>query len=149
MIKMVKILTVAAAVVCGLLLFAATAPVVMADDSTETLTFAWDQDSVENLKQWEMHWGATPGGSYSKLTDITYAGGTGPTFESPVEAVVTGQPGTHETRYFVLRACGDLPQDDGSTAYECSDFSNEVSYGFWIPAKGFSIPMTFRITTQQ
>ena len=121
-----------------------------ADEKTETLTFEWEQTSVEYLTQWEMHWGNAAGGPYESLVVLPYnAGDPAGTFSSPVEAVVTGQPATTETRYFVLRACGDVPIDAGQTEYQCSDFSNEVSYNFWIPVAGkFSVPIQFRIKAQ-
>jgi hypothetical protein len=115
-------------------------------DVTETLTFEWDQANVTNLKEWVMAWGTTTGGPYTDLVTLPYnAGDPAGTFSSPVDAVVTGQQGTTETRYFVLRACGDIPQEDGTTVYECSENSNGVPYGFWIPAGKFSVPVQFRI----
>ena len=119
---------------------------VSAAETVKTVTFAWDQDDVTNLTQWEMHWSVTAGGPYIKVATILYnEGSPAGAFESPVEATVTGNPGTTETRYFVLRACGDLPQEGGGTVYECSDDSNEISYGFWIPAGKFKVPINFRI----
>lgn len=122
-----------------------------AADKTETLTFAWEHQSAEGnvpVTTWQMDWGVTAGGPYAKLSDIPYQDAVGGTYESPVQAVVTGQPGTNETRYFILRACGDVPQEDGSILYECSEPSNEVSYSFWIESTGFSVPMQFRIMAQ-
>jgi len=124
---------------------------VNAAEKVETLTFAWDHVSAEGgvaVVNWQMEWGVTAGGPYTKLVDIPYAATTGASYESPVQAVVTGQPGTHETRYFILRACGDVPIEGGGTEYQCSDPSNEVSYNFWIPAGGYSAPVQFRILPQ-
>jgi hypothetical protein len=122
---------------------------VVADEVTETLTFEWEQDDTTNLKEWVMAWGASAGGPYTDLITLPYsAGDPAGTFSSPVDAVVTGQQATTETRYFVLKACGDIPQGDGTTAYECSVWSNEASYGFWIPAGKFSVPVQFRIRAQ-
>lgn len=122
------------------------APMAYADDVTETLTFAWEQDDVTNLTQWEMHWGDAAGGAYTQLLVLPYnAGDPAGTFQTPVNATVTGAQGTTVTKYFVLRACGDIPQAEGDPVYECSDWSNEVSYGFWIPAGQFSVPVQFRI----
>jgi hypothetical protein len=134
-------------ILLGLFLFAAPA---LCDEMSKTLIFQWDQDSesLVNLTQWELHWGAAAGGPYTNLTNIGYDGTASTTFESPATAVVTGQPGTNETRYFVLKACGDIPQEDGSTIYDCSGWSNEVPYDFWIPATGFSAPVQFRIAPQ-
>jgi len=129
-------------ILLGLLVFS-----VNASETIEVVTFAWDDTNDPGaVKNFEMYWGVTAGGPYIKLAVIPYA------LESPVEATVTGSPGTTETRYFVLTACGDIIQEDGSMLYMCSGddegnmaFSNEVSYDFWIEADGFSVPVQFRI----
>jgi hypothetical protein len=121
----------------------------IAEDKTQTLTFAWEQDDVTNLTGWEMHWGDAAGGPYVKLADLPYnPGDPAGTFQTPVTATVTGGQGSNVIKYFVLRACGDIPQEGGGTAFECSDWSNEVSYSFWIPAGKFSVPVQFRIEAQ-
>jgi len=107
-----------------------------------TKTFAWDEPSdLAQIKNWEMHWGSTKGGPYAKLVDVPKDGN----FEEPVTVDISGPPGTNQTRYFVMKACGDLPQADGGTKYECSDNSNEVSFTVWIPAAAFQLPVNFRI----
>lgn len=117
-----------------------------AEEAVETVTFGWDQEDLTNLTQWELMWSDTAGGPYDQVAIISYdPGASGPGFTAPVEATVTGEQATHVVKYFVLRACGDIPQADGSTLYECSDYSNEVSYDFWIPAGRFSIPVNFLI----
>lgn len=120
-----------------------------AKDLTEKKTFVWSAGSnweTQTPTQFELYWGVVAGGPYTLLATVSYEQATAPPeFSSAVEAVVTGNPGTEETRYFVLAACGDVPQQDGTTIYECSDNSNEVSYTFWIPADQFSIPGNFRI----
>jgi hypothetical protein len=126
----------------GLAVFCASAAEV-----SETVTFAWDHDNPAAVKNFEMHWGVTAGGPYAELAVIPKSG-AGPGYESPVGAVVTGSPGTTETRFFVLRACGDIPQEGGGTVYECSTWSNEVSHAFWIPAEGYTAPIQFRILPQ-
>ena len=118
-----------------------------AAEQTKTLVFAWDQENLNLVKQWEMHWGVTAGGPYSQLALIPFPGG-GPSFESPVAATVTGNSGTFEKRFFVLRACGDVPVEAGGTEYQCSAWSNEVAYDFWIPAAGYTAPIQFRIISQ-
>lgn len=122
---------------------------VNATDTIKTLTFAWEHEAGDvPVINWQMEWGVTAGGPYAKLGDIAYADAINGTYESPIQAVVTGQPGTHETRYFILRACGNVPQEDESIKYECSDPSNEVSHAFWITVTGFSAPVQFRIQEQ-
>ena len=87
-------------------------PVALAADLTETLTFEWDIAADQDaIKDWRMKWGTTAGGPYAELGVIDKAAVTvGSEVSAPVEAVVTGQPGTHETRFFVLVACGDIAQ---------------------------------------
>lgn len=117
---------------------------------TETLVFQWDYTAGEvPVTTWQMDWGVTAGGPYTKLADISYVDPGSAPYESPVEAVVTGQPGTHETRYFILRACGDVPLEAGGTEYQCSEPSNEVAYSFWIDVTGFSAPINFRTKPAQ
>lgn len=119
-------------------------------EKTETLTFEWEHTAGDvQVKTWEMDWGVIAGGPYTKLIDIPYADAVGGVYQAPVQAVVTGQPGTHETRYFILKACGDVPQEGGGTAYQCSDPSNEASFAFWIPSTGFSAPIKFTVKPQQ
>lgn len=111
----------------------------------ETLTFEWTQADLTNLKEWKLLWSDTQGGPYVDLTTIGYDGSAGPSYSSPADVEVTGKQGTHAMKYFVLRACGDIPQQDGSTSYLCSKDSNEVSKDFWIPAGTFSVPLNFEI----
>lgn len=119
-----------------------------AADKTETLTFEWDQTDTTNLKEWRLYWSDTTGGPYDQqeVAVIPYdSAAPGPTYSSPATATVTGDPGTQVTKFFVLVACGDIPQQDGTTQYLCSDNSNEASYAFWIPAGQFSVPINFLI----
>ena len=124
------------------LLFAVGA---VADQTVKTLTFGWEQTNLTNVTQWEMHWSVTAGGPYAEMAVISYDGSGAASYESPVTATVTGEPATTETRYFVLRACGNVAQQDGTTLYLCSDFSNEVSYDFWIPFGQFEVPVNFQV----
>jgi hypothetical protein len=112
-------------------------------DQVETVTFAWDQEDRVLLEKWEMHWGDAAGGPYVKLSDLAYGGEDQTNFESPIEATVSGEPASTVTKHFVLRACGTV-----EGAVECSDWSNEVSYGFKIPFDGFQVPVNFRIIAQ-
>ncbi len=116
-----------------------------AADTTKTLTFEWDQSDTTNLKEWKLFWSDTSGPPYTELAIIPYPGSGGPTYSSPAEATVSGNQGTEVTKYFVLIACGDVPQEGGGLEYLCSVDSNEVSYNFWIPAGQFSIPFNFQV----
>ena len=123
----------------------------MAEDLTETLTFEWDQEDTTNLKDWRLYWSDNAGGPYDEkeVAIIAYnPSDPGPTYSSPAAASVSGPQGSTVTKYFVLVACGDIPQPDQTTKYECSENSNEVSYNFWIPAGQFSIPIKFKIVVQ-
>ena len=105
-------------------------------------TFAWDEPAdIDVIKNWEMHWGSTKGGPYAKLMDIPKDGD----YTEPVTVDITGPPATNQTRYFILKACGDVVQEDASTLYECSGDSNEASFTVWIPANKFEVPINFRI----
>jgi hypothetical protein len=113
----------------------------------ETLVFAWDpHPEIERVINFEMYWSDTSGGPYGQLAVIPKEAAIDN--EEPVTAVVTGLAETHVTRYFVLRACGNVTQEDSSILYECSDDSNEVSYDFWVPFGGFEVPINFRIIAQ-
>ena len=113
----------------------------------EIITFAWDQEGeITYLKEWRLYWADTAGGPYDTepVAIFLFTGG-GPSHQEPAEATVTGAPGTTVTKHFVLVACGDIPQQGGTTQYLCSDNSNEISYNFWITAIGCSAPVNFRI----
>ena len=118
--------------------------VVNADPTVETVTFAWDQTDRTFLQDWEMHWGDAAGGPYVLLATLEYTGADQDNFEGDVIATLVGPAATTITRYFVLLACGDVPQEDETVARECSQPSNEVSHAFWIPFGGFQVPIQFR-----
>jgi hypothetical protein len=113
-------------------------------DYVETVTFAWDQPDRTLLEDWEMHWGDVAGGPYVKLTTLAYQGQDQENFEGPITATVTGAPASTVTKFFVLIACGTV---EGNR--ECSDWSNEVSYGFKIPFDGFQVPVNFKVVPTQ
>jgi hypothetical protein len=113
----------------------------------KTVTFAWDpHDQIDIIKNFELHWANQQGGPYGQLAVIAKADAIDN--EEPIQATVTGNPATTVIRYFVLKACGDLPQEDGSTLYECSGPSNEISVDFWIPAEAYKVPVNFRIVPE-
>jgi hypothetical protein len=113
----------------------------------KTIVFAWDpHEQIDIIKNFEMHWSDQSGGPYAQLAVIPKADALDN--QEPVQATVTGPAATTVTRYFVLKACGDIQQEDGSIAYECSGPSNEVSADFWIPFEGFKVPVNFRIVPE-
>jgi hypothetical protein len=115
---------------------------IMVSAAEITKTFAWDEPSdLEVITQWELHWSATQGGPYAKMIDIPRDGD----YTEPITVDITGPPATNQTRYFVLRACGDVVQEDASTLYECSETSNEASLTVWVPANQFQVPINFRV----
>jgi len=113
--------------------------------SAETVTFQWNQTDLTSLKEWKLFWSGTHGGPYVELATIAYDGSSKPLYTSPAEVPVTGNPATNVIKYFVLIACGDIPQADGSNKYMCSADSNEANHSFWIPAGMFSVPLNFDI----
>lgn len=122
----------------------------LADDVTKTLTFEWTMEDTTNLKEWQLLWSDTAGGPYDidPASVIAYDSALpGPTYASPEAIDVFGNQATHVIKYFVLVACGDIPQPDGTTKFICSDYSNEVNHDFWIPAGQFSVPVQFIIKT--
>ena len=117
----------------------------MALAAEQIRTFAWDEPAdIDVIKNWEMHWGSTKGGPYAKLMDIPKDGD----YTEPVTVDITGPPATNQTRYFILKACGDVVQEDASTLYECSGDSNEASFTVWIPANKFEVPINFRMLAE-
>ena len=142
--KLIQILVVISMVFFSVSLFA--------DTATQTLTFQWEQPgSLTYLKEWKIYWSDKQGGPYDtqEIATIPYSGTPATTYTAAESPVVSGNPGTTVTKYFVIIACGDIPQQDGSTKYECSDNSNEVSHGFWIPVGQFQAPVKFQIIPSQ
>ncbi len=86
--------------------------------SAEILTFEWNQADLTNLKEWKLFWGDASGGPYTELSVIAYDESPGPIYSSPADAPVTGDQGTTVTKYFVLIACGDVPQEGGGAEYK-------------------------------
>ena len=133
----------------ALLSIAFIASLAMAGSVTKTVTFGWTQEDTTNLKEWDLLWSDSSGGPYTSLVKIPYnTGDPAGDFQSPTEAIVTGDQATNVVKYFIMKACGDIPQADGTTVYKCSDPSNEVSASFWIPAGEFSVPVNFRVISQ-
>ena len=119
---------------------------VLAADKIETVTFEWDQSDLTLVKDWELHWGDAAGGPYVKAATFVYTGVVNTTFEGAQELTVSGASASTVTKYFVLKACGDV---EGETPLrQCSDWSNEISYGFKIPFGGFNAPVQFRLQAQ-
>jgi len=118
-----------------------------AADQAETLTFLWDQEDLTLVKDWELHWGDAAGGPYVEASKFIYEGGSELTYQGSKELVVSGVPASTVTKFFVIRACGDV---EGETPLrQCSVWSNEISYGFKIPFGGFNAPVIFRLQPSQ
>jgi len=119
------------------------AVVAFAED--KTLTFAWDEPAdLAKIKEWKIFIAEIAGGPYTEIAVVP----KNDTFQAPATADIIGDPGTTETRFFVMIACGDNPVEAGGTEYACSANSNEISHNFWIPANEFSVPINFRIMAQ-
>lgn len=114
-----------------------------------TIRAEWSMSDTTNLKEWKLFWSDTTGGPYTEIMVIPYdPNSTGPLYTSPASVDVTGSPASTVRKYFVMIACGDIPQQDGSTKYLCSEDSNEATYDFWIPAGQFSVPLNFEVKAQ-
>jgi len=117
---------------------------VISDAAEKVVTFAWDEPAdLEIIERWELYWSETAGGPYTKVTDIAKTENQ-TVFEAPATVDITGPPGSRQTRYFVLLACGTV-QEGGAPVFKCSEDSNEISEDFDIPATIFEIPVNFRI----
>ena len=124
-------------------LFIALAPVLVSAAEI-TKTFAWDEPTdLDIIERWELFWSETAGGPYTKVIEIPKVAGQ-TVFQAPATVDITGSPGSVQTRYFVLIACGTV-QEAGQPVFKCSANSNEISEAFDIPATVFEIPVNFRI----
>ena len=112
------------------LLIAFFAITVSAAEVTETRIFAWDMSSLEFVTQWSMEWSEAEEGPFIHLGNIPYDGKPQSTFQTALDATITGPSGTTQIRYFILRTCGDVPQPDSGTEYLCSAYSNVASSDF-------------------
>ena len=120
---------------------------------TQIVTFAWEQPNMEFVQEWELFWSdKAPDlnepdsyASFEKVVSIIYDGTDTGSFQSPVETVVYGPSASWVPKWFTLRACGDVPQDDGTILRQYSVMSNTVSHDFWIPFYGFEAPVEFKI----
>jgi len=111
----------------------------------ETVTFQWTQPDLTYVKHWQIHWSDTENGTYESIAVVAYNGTPSATYSSEETIVLTGPPATSITKWFLARACGDVPVEGGSTEYKCSGDSNKISKAFWIPAGQFSVPLNFEI----
>ena len=123
-------------IILSLLLLAAPA---VAADFNKSLTFAWDQASVDlpNLKEWGLYVMTSSGGTKPAPIVVPYTTGTGP-FTAVSAFTVTGVPGSMVRRYFVLDAV--------SKNLNRSSFSNEIFYDFQIPFADVVTPMSLKVT---
>lgn len=120
-------------------------------DVSETLNFGWQDINTIPPKEWRLFWSDQSGGPYGAqaIAVIPFPDTAGPDYSSPVSAIVSGSPATMVRKFFVLQACADIPQKDGSTKFECSGNSIEAFYDFWIPYGQYSAPVVFRIVPKQ
>lgn len=123
-----------------------------AGETIETKTFGWNAGSnwaTSPPTKFKMFWNDSESGEYALMETFEASGTGGPdSFSSPLEVTVSGPPSTWVTKYFVLKACGDVQQEDGSTQEICSDPSNVLEQKFWIKFDGYSIPVRFRVIAE-
>lgn len=104
-------------------------------DTTQTLTFMWDQNDLQYLDHWELYW-SDVSGDYTggPVATIPYDGTTDVSRSSTQTLTMVGHPGQTITKYFVLHAI--------STGGIKSDPSNEAIYTVDIP---ISAPFSFSV----
>ena len=114
-----------------------------AANTVDTRIFVWDAGENWDIvapEFYKMYWSEAETSTYTLLTTFPAA----ESYTSPVEVTLTGKPLTWTTRYFVLVACGNLANEDGSITEQCSAVSNVVAEDFWIPFQGYGKPINFR-----
>ena len=110
----------------------------------QTRTFAWDEPTdLAIIERWEIYVSETSGGPYVKATEIPKVEGQ-TIFQANSTVDIIGAPGSKQTRYFVMLACGTV-LEAGQPTFKCSDDSNEVNFSVDIPAFEFKVPVNFRI----
>ena len=112
----------------------------------QTRTFAWDEPTdLAIIERWEIYVSETSGGPYVKATEIPKI--EGQIFQANSTVDIIGAPGSEQTRYFVILACGTV-LEAGQPVDKCSDNSNEVNFSVDIPALEFKVPVNFRMLAE-
>ena len=113
----------------------------------ETRTFAWDEPTdLAIIERWEIYVSETSGGPYVKATEIPKVEGQ-TVFQANSTVDIIGAPGSKQTRYFVMLACGTV-LEAGQPVDVCSGDSNEVNFSVDIPALEFKVPVNFRMLAE-
>ena len=110
----------------------------------QTRTFAWDEPTdLAIIERWEIYVGDTPGGPYLLATIVPKVEGQ-TVFQADSTVDIIGAPGSEQTRYFVILACGTV-LEAGQPVDKCSGDSNEVNFSVDIPALELKVPVNFRM----
>lgn len=105
-------------------------------NSPQAVKVAWEQAAADftSLDKWTLYWSDTETGAFTKVADIPYTGGAGPTFTSEQPITVTGQPGQQVTKYFRMTAWSKTGKESGP--------SNTASGAFAIPFRDVTVPQS-------
>lgn len=110
----------------------------------QVLVFEWEQASEDlgGMSGWVLYESNVSGSGYTKVLDIPYTAGSGPTFSSEGTIIFSGVKGSTVNKYFVLTAKSIDP------AVAESAYSNEASTGILIPYGKPSSPFTFKVNVK-
>ena len=77
----------------------------------QVLVFEWEQatEDLGGISGWVLYESNTSGSGYTKVLDIPYTSGAGPTFSSEGTILFSGVKGSTVTKYFVLTAKSNDP----------------------------------------
>ena len=110
----------------------------------QVLVFEWEQASEDlpGISGWVLYESNTSGSGYTKVLDIPYTSGAGPTFSSEGTILFSGVKGSTVNKYFVLTTKSADP------AYGESEYSNEATASIVIPFGKPSSPFTFKVNVK-
>ena len=110
----------------------------------QVLVFEWEQatEDLGGISGWVLYESNTSGSGYTKVLDIPYTSGAGPTFSSEGTILFSGVKGSTVTKYFVLTAKSNDP------AFGESEYSNEATASIVIPFGKPSNPFTFKVNVK-
>jgi len=110
----------------------------------QVLVFEWEQatEDLGGISGWALYESSVSGSGYTKVLDIPYTSGAGPTFSSDATVLFSGVKGSTANKYFVLTTKSADP------AYGESEYSNEATASIVIPYGRPSSPFTFKVNVK-
>jgi len=110
----------------------------------QVLVFEWEQatEDLGGISGWALYESSVSGSGYTKVLDIPYTSGAGPTFSSEGTILFSGVKGSTANKYFVLTAKSNDP------AFGESEYSNEATASIVIPYGRPSSPFTFKVNVK-